>query len=254
MDDQALTSDGRTGRGPWWAQFQSEDYLLCPTCGRAVLFPNWFEEERGACPHCDSECFREQWEGEGDEAHQTCVLPGGRFFEEPESDLLLMLEALSPEKGDTTSWEGEAWFGASPEDKRRARDLAFLVFFSTLAEVLMERMLKRHLLRIGADDALATRLLRPQSGWDRKSQFIEIVTGRKLSHWLSELESKKDENFHDLLAFVKRAADHRNTLVHAGRAGKISMTFVGELASNVPALLRFSLELHNLLVDGAGAA
>ena len=252
MDDQALTSDGRTGGGPWWAQFQSEDYLLCPTCGRAVLFPNWFEEERGACPHCDSECFRKRMEGEGDQAHLTFDVPGGSFFEETESDLVLMLEALSPEKGETTSWRGEAWFGASPEDKRRARDLAFLVFFCTLAEVLIGKMLRRILLRFGADDAMANRLVAREPGWDRKTKYVETVTGKELRVWVSKLESKKNENFQDLLNLVKTASDRRNRLVHAGRAGEMDVTFVDKLASSVPVLLRFSVEFHNLLVDGVG--
>jgi len=256
VKDQHRTSDGRTKTGLWeWAELHSSDYLLCPKCQRAVMFLDWLDQESGECPHCSTECFRERWEGEGDEAHRTYDLPGGRFFEETESDLLLMLCALSPKEGDPTSWDGESWFfGASPEEERRTQDLSFLIFFSTLSEVLIGRLLRRCLIRKGVDDALASRLLRPHSGWDRKTHFVETATGRKLSEWTADLDSKKGENFGKLLKLVTQAAEYRNRLVHAGQVDRIDINFVDELARNVPRLLLFTVEFHNSIADAETTA
>ena len=123
---------------------------------------------------------------------------------------------------------------------------ALLVFFCTLAEVLLQHFLQRHMDSLTIPLPVQRRLLSDNSGVKRRlDNLFPSIVGVKWKDAVKTVSANSGKDFSQTVAFAAEAAAKRNLLVHLGNQWAIPQAMTERCFNETSPLVRLFVELHN---------
>ena len=133
-----------------------------------------------------------------------------------------------------------------PED---FRDVAVVIFFCILKEVLLERFLSTLMTILKLPDNIIFRLNKDNdSHFRRLNQLFPSLTQSKWSEAIERFPSDKSNAFVDLDNLLVRATDARNNFIHEALHGAITPQLAEDCFNAVPTLLDCHMHLNNTFI------
>jgi hypothetical protein len=160
-----------------------------------------------------------------------------------------ILTNLIYEEGESDARKIRVDSGPKPRPRATAHEIATVVFFCTLGEVLLEHFLKElmiaHRIPRGAMKRLLDDNLYPKRRIDK---LFPALTGRKWKDAIQDLGRQHELPFGDANQFYLRAAAARNSFLHKGNRWAIRPGMQAECVTQTTTLILLFAALHNLFV------
>lgn len=200
-----------------------ENYYLCKSCG--IVDGDY---ERIQVGH---ECSRCGVPGDG-------ALSYFMFSVSTTADLIGELHPLP----DLYSIEPEAQI----TDIKESHDLALLVFFCTLGEILLQHFLQRCMANQKIPVKVQDRLLDDNRFVKQRiDKLFPMLTGDKWTKAIQKVIEKSGEDYSKTVKFYIEANEKRNQLLHLGNKWIVPSGFATECFDNTAPLVKLFVELHN---------
>jgi len=140
-----------------------------------------------------------------------------------------------------------------------SHQFALLVFFCTLAEVLLQHFLQRYMARLSIPHPIQDKLLKDNMGTRRRIESLfPALVGVKWKDAVTQVSASSGTDFSATIGFAAEAAEKRNLLLHLGNQWAIPPEMPERCFAEVAPLIRFFVELHNAFLarpfDRTGAA
>jgi hypothetical protein len=140
----------------------------------------------------------------------------------------------------------EESYMAEPEE---FKDLAVVVFFCILKEVLLERFLLNFMHVLNLPEGVMTRMESDNDSHRRRLEnLFPSLTGQKWKDVLSKLPSNDPKKYNILDELLLRATKARNELLHEANHHSITSKLAEECFNAIPVLLDCYKHLNNIYV------
>ena len=127
-----------------------------------------------------------------------------------------------------------------------SHQFALLVFFCTLAEVLLQHFLQRYMDHLAISLTVQQRLLSDSSGMKRRlDNLFPSIVGVKWNDAVKTVSATSGTDFVQTVTFAAEAAAKRNLLLHLGNQWAIPQEMPERCFNETAPLLRLFVELHN---------
>lgn len=135
------------------------------------------------------------------------------------------------------------------ENTERAHYVSVVLFFCTLKEVILYRLIQFLLSVQKVPNGIFERLLDDNKFYtDRINKLFPSLTGKKWKQAIKELDKDKKSSYGDLNDFFEKTAIARNRFLHEGNKFVIDKAMAEQCMRNIFPLLNLFMELHNRYV------
>lgn len=135
------------------------------------------------------------------------------------------------------------------ENGERAHWVSVVLFFCTLKEVLLYRLIHFLLLAQKVPKGVYNRLLEDNKFHsDRINKLFPSLTGKKWKKAIKELDIDGRISYDDLNILLEKTTKSRNLFLHEGNELVIDKAMAENCMRNISALLNLFVELHNRYV------
>lgn len=159
---------------------------------------------------------------------------------------ILTLINLIQEAFHTKPWKDSEF----DNKKINAHSLSVLIFFCTLREVLLERLIYDLMCMHRLPKAVCERLYDDNRTYsDRMNRLFPSLIG--LKSWkeaLKQVETTTGRKHSDINDFLKKASDMRNEILHEGRKWAFEPHMKKSCLDSIPPLLGLYVDLHNVFL------
>jgi hypothetical protein len=160
-----------------------------------------------------------------------------------------MLINLIREASESEAREIPVEHGSTLVPQVTAREIATVVFFCTLGEVLLEHFLRELVIAQRIPGGVVKRLLDDNLGLKRRiDKLFPALTGRKWKDTIEDLEKQVRLPFGDANQFYLRAAAARNSFLHKGYKWTIKPDMQAKCLTQTKTLVFLFAALHNHFV------
>jgi hypothetical protein len=141
-------------------------------------------------------------------------------------------------------------FSIEPEEQlnttKESHDLALLVFFCTLGEILLQHFLQRCMSAQSIPAKVQNRLLDDNRfAKQRIDKLFPMLTGDKWKKAIKKVTERSQEDYGKTLEFYVEATKKWNQLLHLGNKWVIPPDFATKCFDNTAPLVKFFVYLHN---------
>lgn len=145
--------------------------------------------------------------------------------------------------------ESKALSNDTQDDRVRAHDVAVVLFFCTLRELLLNNLIKELCHAQKIPQPIYERLLSDNKfHMQRQDQLLPALTGIKWREALQKLKNKNSPDYVKLDDFIIKAVKARNSFMHKGYKWSIPKSMGKECIQNTRPLITLYVELHNYFV------
>ena len=131
-----------------------------------------------------------------------------------------------------------------------AHGLSVLIFFCTLREVLLERLIYDLMVMHNLQKSIRERLYYDNRNYsDRMNRLLPSLLG--LKSWketISTLQEKTGNDYKEINEFLKAASDMRNEILHEGDKWAFEGHMKNDCLQNIPSLLGLYVDFHNAFI------
>lgn len=206
--------------GQAWSTLLSS-YLICDSCG-IVDYDSGRMKVGYPCPKC-----------------KMPSKAGRLFFPSSVSYLVDLIQEFYFTKKDAMSQT------PSGEDQTDKHQLAIIIFFCTLAEVLLKNFLDRILDKMRVAPTVKDRLFKDNLF---VKQRIDNLFPALMKINFREASKQLDKEYIKVVDFCKSTTDARNMLIHTGKDYVIPPTMAEQCIDNIAILIKLFVDLHNKYV------
>lgn len=129
---------------------------------------------------------------------------------------------------------------------KESHDLALLVFFCTLGEILLQHFLQRCMANQNIPVKIQDRLLEDNLYVKQRiEKLFPMLTGDKWSQAIQKVTEDSHEDYGKTVEFYIEANSKRNQLLHLGNKWIVPSGFATECFDNTAPLVKLFVELHN---------
>jgi hypothetical protein len=197
------------------------------TCGHCMVVDQHMERlERGyLCP--------------------ICKMPGNTGYAFFDLNILTLIDLIQ-EAFHTKPWK-------TPEFEHvnnNAHSLSVLIFFCTLREILLERIIYNLMNLHEIPKCDRDRLLSENRMFSAKRDklFPNLLGMKNWKEAIKTLQGKTGNDYKEINAFLKAASDMRNDILHEGDKWSFEEHMKYDCLENIPALLGLYVDFHNAFI------
>ncbi len=199
------------------------DFMICQSCGFVDR-----DDERITvgykCAHCGSP-------GSGARVY---------FLNPVRSMIDLMQEFYHP--GQSASAKAEA----PAEQNESNHQLAVIIFFCTLGEVLLQHFLKKRMSKMGIPHEIQDRLLNDNLFVKQRIQkLFPTLTGVKWKKAVTTLSDRVELDYNEATKFYQHASDARNKFLHEGNKFAIPQNMPEQCLRHIWPVVCLFVDMHN---------
>jgi hypothetical protein len=175
----------------------------------------------------------------------VCKMPGdtGHMFFDVN---ILTLIDLIQEAFHTKPWKSSE----SEANNINAHSLSVLIFFCTLREVLLERLIYDLMVMHKLQESIRERLYDDNRTYsDRMNRLVPSLLGKKSWKEIIRILQRQTGNDHkEINDFLKTASDMRNEILHEGNKWVFEGHMKNDCLENIPSLLGLYVDFHNVFI------
>ena len=127
-----------------------------------------------------------------------------------------------------------------------SHQFALLVFFCTLAEVLLQHFIQRYMASLSIPRPIQDKLLADNKGTRRRiDTLFPALVGVKWKDAVSHVSARSGTDYSATMGFAAEAAEKRNLVLHLGNQWAMPPEMPERCFTETATLIRFFVELHN---------
>ena len=196
------------------------------------------------CTHCMI-VDRDMKRIEGGYLCTVCKMPGDTGHMFFDFNILTLIDLIQE------AYLAKPWKASELENENiNSHSLSVLIFFCTLREVLLERLIYNLMVMHKLPESIRERLYDDNRTYSDKMNrlFPSLVGLKSWKEAISTLQGKTGNDYNKINDFLKTASDMRNEILHEGDKWAFEGYMKNHCLENIPLLLGLYVDFHNVFI------